>query len=75
MLLCCGKEFFKDLKEDESQSYVVVLNSKGEEEIVKEPLPVEVKEFLEKYKYILSDGTPTTLPPRRVLSHKIVFFP
>ncbi len=42
MLLCSGKEFFKDLKDDENQGYVVVLKSKGEEEIVKEPLPIEV---------------------------------
>ena len=31
--------------------------------------------MLEKYKDIVSDGTPTTLPPRRVISHQIDFLP
>ena len=75
MFLCSGKEFVKDLKEDETQSYAVVLKSKGEEKIVKESLLVEVKALLLKYKYIVSDGTPTTLPPRRVISYQIVFVP
>ena len=60
---------------DESQGYVVVLKSKGEEKIVKEPFLVEAQALLEKYKDIVSDGTPTTLPPRRVISHQIDFIP
>ena len=70
MFLFSGKESIKDLKEGESQGYVVVLNSKGEEKIVKEPLLVEAHLLLEKYKDIVSDGTLATLPPRRVISHQ-----
>ena len=51
----------------------MILKSTNEEKLVKEPLPVEVQTFLEKYKDIVSDGTPATLPPRRVVSHQIDF--
>lgn len=36
-------------------------------------LPIEVQTLLEKYKDLVSDGTPATLPPRRVISHQIDF--
>ena len=75
VLFYSGKEFVKDLREDDSQGYVTVLKSKAEEKTVKEPLPMEVHSLLEKYKDIVSDGTPTTLPPRRVISHQIDFVP
>lgn len=52
-----------------------MLKSKGEDKIVKDPLPIEVQALLEKYKDVVSDGTPTTLPPRRVINHQIDFFP
>lgn len=75
MFLCNGKEFFKDLKDDENQIFLVVLKSKGEEKMVKESLPIEVQECLEKYKDIVSHGNLATLPPRRVISHQIDFGP
>ena len=52
----------KDLKDEEGQSYAVVLKSKGEENTVKEPLLREVQPLLKKYKDIVSDGAPATLP-------------
>ena len=51
----------------------MVLKSKGESNEFKESLPKEVEEFLKKYKDIVSDVSPTTLPPRRVISHQIDF--
>lgn len=75
VFICNGKEFFKDLKEEESQGYAVVLNSNGEDNTMKDPLPIEVQALLEKYKDIVSDGTPATLPPRRVIRHQIDFVP
>ena len=75
MLLCGEKEFVKNLKHKESQGFVVILKSTNEEKSVKEPLPIEVQTLLEKYKDIVSDCTPATLPPRRVISHQIDFVP
>ena len=31
--------------------------------------------MLDKYKDVVSDGIPASLPPRRVISHQIDFFP
>ena len=75
MLLYGEKDFIKDLKHKESQGFTVILKSSNEEKLVKEPLPVEVQTLLQKYKDIVSDGTPATLPPRRVISHQIDFVP
>lgn len=46
VLFCSGKEFVKDLKDEECQSFVVVMKSKEKEIVSKEPLPVEVQTFL-----------------------------
>lgn len=73
MLLRSVKEFVKDLKHGERQGYVVILKSTNEEKTFKEPLLFEVQNFLKKYKDIVSDGTPATLPPRRVIGHQIDF--
>ena len=75
VLLCGEKEFVRDLKHEESQGFAVILKAASEEKPVQEPLPAEVQELLGKYKEIVSDGTPATLPPRRVISHQIDFVP
>ena len=46
-----------------------------EEELIVEALPSKIEKMLEKYKDIVSDWTPTTLPPRRVISNQIDFVP
>ena len=74
IFLCSGKEFFKDLKDEEGHSHAIILKFKGEENIVKEPLPREVQALLEKYKDIVNHGASTMLPPRRVIIHQISFF-
>jgi hypothetical protein len=75
VLLCGEKEFLRELKQVENQGFSVILKSENEEKSVKEPLPFEVQTLLDKYKEIVSDGTPSTLPPRRVISHQIDFVP
>ena len=52
-----------------------MVQPKEEEKTKQEPLPTEIQEMLEKYKDIVSDGTPATLPSKRVTSHQIDFSP
>ena len=73
MLLCGEKEFVRDLKHEESQGFAIILKAASEKKSVQEPLLAKVQELLGKYKEIVSDGTPATLPPRRVISHQIDF--
>lgn len=75
VLFCSGKEFVKDLKDEECKIFAVVLKSKAKENAAKKPLQIEVQTLLEKYKDIVSDGTLATLPPKRVISHQIDFVP
>ena len=53
----------------------MVLKSKGEDKTIKDHFLIEVQALLEKYKDIVSDGTLSTLTPRRFISHKIDFVP
>ena len=41
----------------------------------KTPLPKEVENILSWVKDIINDGKPTTLPPKRAISHQIDFIP
>ena len=51
------------------------MKPKEEEKKEKADLPLEVQQLLEEFKDIVSDGTPTTLPLRREISHQIDFVP
>lgn len=65
VLLSCGKDLLHALQERESEGYFIVVKPKEREKPNQEPLPIEIQEFLGKYKDIVSDGTPATLPPKR----------
>ena len=73
ILINNGKEFIKDMRNEGSEGYAIVLEPKEGEKQVAEALPSEIQETLDKYKDIVSDGTLATLPPRRVISHQIDF--
>ena len=67
-----GKEFLKDFKEEEV-GFAVMLKPREEEVKKDNVLPKEVQDVLDKYKDIMSNGTPATLPPQRIVSHQIDF--
>ena len=69
------KEFIKDLSNEGNEGFSIVLKCKEEEKLVPKALPFEIQKMLDKYRDIVNDSTPTTLPPRRVISHQIDFVP
>lgn len=69
MLLSSGKELLHALQERDSEGYTIVVKPKEGEMHNQVPLPMEIQELLSKYKDIMSDGTPETLPPKRSISH------
>ena len=50
-----------------------MVQPKEGEKTIQTPILEEVQKFLGKFKDIISDGTPTTLPPKRAISHHINF--
>ena len=54
---------------------MVMVQPKEEDKAKKIVIPEVVQKLLEKYKDIVSDGAPATLPPKRAISHQIDFIP
>ena len=75
LLLMSGKEFLKDFKDEEEVGFAILLKPKEEEMKKATVFPKEVRDVLDKYKDIIRDGTPATLPPQRAVSHQIDFVP
>ena len=61
------------LKEWGDIEFSVVVKPIEEKLERKVDITIEVQDFLDKFKDIISDGTPTTLPPQGAISHKIHF--
>ena len=72
-LLMGGKEFLKDLKENEGVGYFIMVKPKEEETSSSSPILDEVQSLLDQFKDIIFDGAPPTLPPKRSISHQIDF--
>eukprot|EP00253_Pinus_taeda_P017366 PITA_17366 len=74
-LLMGGKQFVKQIEENEVNSVIVrrtmtvLLNTEKSE------LPTEIQEMLEEFKDIVVDDLPDKLPPKRSISHHIDFTP
>lgn len=75
VLMVGEKEFLKTLEEGGEVGYALVLKPKDESAGKKIEIPGEVKELLEKYKDIVSDGQLASLPLKRLVSHQIDFIP
>lgn len=63
------------LEEGEGIGFALVMKPKEEDKKEKPDLPIEVQELLKKFKGIVSDGQPTTLPPKRTIIYQIDFIP
>ncbi|XP_057855141.2 uncharacterized protein LOC131064857 [Cryptomeria japonica] len=83
ILIMEGKEFLKAIKEEGSPCFTVmsvqgqeeepILDGKAEKKRV--AFPEEVEEMFRKYKDIVVEEFPRTLPPIREISHCIDFIP
>lgn len=74
VFLSSVKEFVNILQQS-GEGYAIMVQPKEEEKTVPTPIPKEVHNFLGKFKDIISDGTPTSLPPKRAIIHHIDFVP
>lgn len=63
------------LHEEEIVKCAIFVKPKEEEDKLQVEVPKEVKQMLQEYKDIVSDGAPATLPVRRSISHQIDFVP
>eukprot|EP00253_Pinus_taeda_P010981 PITA_10981 len=74
-LLVGGKQFVKQIEENEV-NYVVVRRTKTVLLHTKMfEFPVEIQEMLQEFKDIVVDDLPDKLPPKRSISHHIDFIP
>ena len=73
-MLSSGKEFSNILQQG-GEGYAIMVQPKEEEKTMPTPILEEVHNLLGMFKDIISDGTPTTLPPKRSISHQIDFIP
>lgn len=64
---------FVNLKNGDEMSFSIIVKPKEEDKPKKEPLSIEVNNFLEKFSDIVSDGSPIPLPPNREINHQINF--
>lgn len=72
------KEFLEALEEGEGVGYVVMIKPRkvSKEKVAeKQELPKEIQKLLQTYEGIVSSGQPTTLPPKRAISHRIYLIP
>lgn len=73
-----GEEFLRTLKEEGGQGFALILKPKDESDFVinkGKDTPKEVLQLLERYKCIVVDEMPNTLPPIRDISHLIELIP
>jgi len=74
-LLIGGKQFVKQIEENEVNFAIVrrtrpiLLNTEQSE------LPIEIQELLNEFQDIIVDNLPDKLPPKRSISHHIDFIP
>lgn len=74
VLLISGKEFLSDLKKEEiDMRFSIMVKPKEETKPITRSLPVEVEKLVQQFKEIVGDGSPSILPPKRVISHQIEF--
>eukprot|EP00253_Pinus_taeda_P004493 PITA_04493 len=74
-LLMGGKQFVKQIEENEV-NYAIVRRTKTVlPNTKKSELPTEIQEMLEEFKDIVVDDLPDKLPPKRSISHHIDFIP
>ena len=73
VLFSSGKEFLQALQDEQTIGCAIMVNPKEEEKL--QAILLEVQQILDDFKDIISDGTPTILPPKREISHQIDFVP
>eukprot|EP00253_Pinus_taeda_P016710 PITA_16710 len=74
-LLMGGKQFIKQVEENEINFAVVRRMKPVLLNLEKSELPKEVQEMLEEFQDIAADELPNKLPPKRSISHYIDFIP
>ena len=74
-LLLGGKEFLRQLTEEEV-SYAIVCKPRCQSvDTIISDLPKEIKDMLGDYQDIIVDDLPDALPPKRSISHHIDLIP
>eukprot|EP00253_Pinus_taeda_P027019 PITA_27019 len=74
-LLMGGKQFIKQVEENEINFVVVRRMKPVLLNLEKSELPKEIQELLEEFQDIAADELPDKLPPKRSISHHIDFIP
>eukprot|EP00253_Pinus_taeda_P029788 PITA_29788 len=74
-LLIGGKQFVKQVEENEVNFAVVRRMKPVLLNLEKSELPKEIQELLEEFQEIAADELPDKLPPKRSISHHIDFIP
>ena len=75
------KEFLQDMKDEPKPCFLLLPNPQPQEPIAnerkeaetKKAIPNEVKEILDKYEDLISEGMPKSLPPVQDIIYCIVF--
>ncbi|XP_059064937.1 uncharacterized protein LOC131856979 [Cryptomeria japonica] len=78
VMLKSGKEYLDILKEEGTPRYALILKPKNIPKVPsssKEEVPKEVQQLLDRYKSIMVEEMPNTLPPIRDISHQFDFIP
>ena len=74
-LLIKGKQFVKQIEENEVNFAVVRRMKPVLLNLEKSELPKEIQELLEEFQDIVVDELPDKLPPKRSINHHIDFIP
>ena len=78
VLMVSEKDFLQNMEESEGIGFALMLRPKEGnkyKETKRSELPKEIQGMLQAYQGIVSDGQSSTLPPQRVISHRIDLIP